>query len=161
MYMSPLNNTKKRFKKKIKNAKSHGNNSYKKRKRKFRKNKTENKRKKRHFKNQTMKNKKKKKILFRVKKKIMKEIEDNIQKGGGGVVPKLHSAAAIWTTGSELGSSTSGNDGSTSGNDGSGGTSRDDGGSSSQTSKTSKTNSEKRKELEKKLGIFKLLQYHK
>jgi hypothetical protein len=151
--MSPLNNTKKRFKKKIKNAKSHGNNSYKKRKRKFRKNKTENKRKKRHFKNQTMKNKKKKKILFRVKKKIMKEIEDNIQKGG--VVPKLHSAAAIWTTGSEFVSSTSRDDGS-------GSTSGDDGsGSTSQTSKTNKTNSGKRKELKKKLGIFKLLQYHK
>ena len=150
--MYPLNNTKKRFKKKIKNAKSHGNNSYKKRKRKFRKNKTENKRKKRHFKNQTMKKKIKKKILFRVKKKIMKEIEDNMQKGGE--VPKLNTAVTIRTTGS-LASVTSGDDGS-------GSTSGDDGsGSKSQTSKTNKNNSEKRKELEKKLGIFTLLQYHK
>ena len=78
---SILNNTKKRFKKKIRNAKSQGNNSYKKRKRKFRKNKTENKRKKRHFKNQTVKNKKKRKILFRVKQKIMNELNNNIQGG--------------------------------------------------------------------------------
>ena len=79
---SILNNTKKRFKKKIRNAKSQGNNSYKKRNRKFRKNKTENKRKKRHFKNQTVKNKKKRKILFRVKQKIMNELNNNIQGGG-------------------------------------------------------------------------------
>ena len=142
MYMSILNNTKKRFKKKIKNAKSHGNNSYKKRKRKFRKNKTENKRKKRHFKNQTMKNKKNKKILFRVKKKIMKEIEDNIQKGGE--VPKLHSAAAIWTTGSTR-----------VGGIGVGSISTVVGSGSITNRK------EKRKELKEKLGTFKLLQYHK
>ena len=83
MYMSYLwNNTKKRFKKKIKNAKSQGNNSYKNKKNRNRKNKTENKRKKRHFKNNTVKNKKNKKILFRVKQKIMNEIQDNLQKGG-------------------------------------------------------------------------------
>ena len=102
MYMSILNNTKKMFKKKIKNAKTHGNNSYKKMKRKKRKNNTENKKRNRHFKNKTMKNKKMKKILFRVKKKIMDEIEGNIQKGGTIPHTNFDTVAAFWTSGVQV-----------------------------------------------------------
>ena len=147
MYMSS-SNTKKRFKKKNKYAKSHANYSYKKGKRRFRKNKTENKRRKKHFKNQTMKNKRKKKILFRVKKKIMNEIENNIQKGG--VKFNLNTAAAIWTTGQEMKETETSESSETQRSD-------DVAGKNIKL----KTNKGKKEKLKKMLGDLQLIQYHK
>jgi len=129
--MSILNNTKKMFKKKIKNAKTHGNNSYKKRKKRKRKNNTENKKRNRHFKNKTMKNKKMKKILFRVKKKIMDEMEKNIR--GGGPDVKLDTVVSIRTNADTKGPGTTG------------------------TGTTGRAASK----LKKILGNFKLIQFHK
>jgi len=82
--LSSLNQTKKRFKKKIKNAKTNRKNSYKKKRGKFRKNKSEKKIKKLcKMKNRTLKNKKVKKILFRVKNKIIDELKKLSLDGGG------------------------------------------------------------------------------
>lgn len=165
MYMSILNHTKKRLKKKIKNAKTHGNNSYKKRKIKKRKNNTENKKRKKHFKNKTMKNKKMKKILFRVKKKIMDEIEGNIQKGGDNDTG-FHTEITVSTT--KGGTDGSGN-GTNGDNNGAGnGTNGTDGGAGNGTSTNNDTagagisNAQfKKSKLEKILGDYKLIQFHK
>ena len=155
MYMSILNNTKKMFKKKIKNAKTHGNNSYKKRKKRKRKNNTENKKRNRHFKNKTMKNKKMKKILFRVKKKIMDEMEKNIR-GGGEPDVKLNTVLSISTNAVPVADTTGTDAGVGSGRAGVG-TGRVGVG----TGRVGIGTGRAALKLKKILGNFKLIQFHK
>jgi hypothetical protein len=93
--LSSLNQTKKRFKKKIKNAKTNRKNSYKKKRGKFRKNKSEKKITKLcKMKNRTLKNKKVKKILFRVKNKIIDELKKLSLDGG----TKSNNPSTVYST---------------------------------------------------------------